>query len=265
MNSLVFILTWILSGLIAYILFCILLKKNNYLLLTFSFLFGPTALGSALVIFIYTYYIKRKYLGNVGVNPFSNDHDNVRCVAFTLESILFNLAVVKERDHYEIKGVEIKELNWNPFVYDKAGNKQYYQRDFVWSLQDKQNLIDSIYNGIDCGKIVVRERGWKTIEKLVESGEKEVAFHDIVDGKQRLNTIGGFIKGEFPDSEGNYFNDLSNEAQGNFTNNQLLSYGVMPENTSDEQVLKQFLKMNFCGVPQSKEHIEFVKEITKKL
>ncbi|MDD3988206.1 MAG: DUF262 domain-containing protein, partial [Candidatus Omnitrophica bacterium] len=212
--------------------------------------------------------IKGKFLRYVGANPFSNDSDSVRCIAYSLESILFNLNVLGEKEEkYYTKGVEvlIKNLNWNPFVYDKEGNKQYYQRDFVWSLQDKQNLIDSIYNGIDCGKIVVRARSWKDLDVIAAKGETEVAFHDIVDGKQCLNAIAGFIKGEYPDSYGNYFADLSADAQHNFTNNQLISYGEMPESSTDEQVIKQFLKMNFTGVLQSKEHIAYVKSINEKM
>jgi hypothetical protein len=39
----------------------------------------------------------------------------------------------------------------------------------------------------------------------------------------------------------------------------------MSESTTDEEVIYQFLKMNFTGVPQSEEHLNFVKEIGTKL
>jgi len=208
-----------------------------------------------------------KGIGEIGANPFVQSHFEVRCVAFTLDSILFNLNVLEEKDNkdYKIKDILIKELNWNPFVYTKEGKKEYYQRPFVWTLEDKQLLIESIYQGIDCGKIVVRERSWGTLEKMVEVGETDLAFHDIVDGKQRLNAIKGFIQNEYLDLNGNFFSDLSNSAQYFFTNHQLLTYGALPENSTDEQVIKQFLKLNFAGVPQSKEHIKFVKSINQKM
>jgi uncharacterized protein with ParB-like and HNH nuclease domain len=44
-----------------------------------------------------------------------------------------------------MKNIYVAELNWNPFVYNKNGEKERYQRDFVWKLKDKQTLIDSIY------------------------------------------------------------------------------------------------------------------------
>lgn len=214
--------------------------------------------------------IKSRYTLNVGVNPFTEDERCVRPVNYALESILYNLNVLDEKksfdDLYEINGIRIKELNWNPYVYIN-GEKKYYQRDFVWTLEQNQRFIQSIYLGIDLGKILVRIRSWNEVKKIVSSGETEVAFRDIVDGKQRLNALRGFILGEWADFDGNYFQDLSFIAQSKMLNNQLLGYSEMDEDVSDEQVLKQFLKMNFEGVPQSKEHLEYVKSIigeTKK-
>ena len=46
---------------------------------------------------------------------------------------------------------------------------------------------------------------------------------------------------------------------------ELFAYAEMDEDATDDMVLSQFLKLNFAGVPQSKEHIEYVKEISKNL
>lgn len=209
----------------------------------------------------------------IGANPFETRHDHIRMVAYTLESILFGLDIMGEKTEtheavgarYKVQGIPVPECNWNPYVYDKEGKKNYYQRDFVWTVQDKQLLIESIYQGIDCGKILVRKRGFSELEAMAKKGEIELYFHDIVDGKQRLNAIRGFLMGEFADMHGNYFGDLSYQAQHKLTDNQLFSYAEMPENSKDEDVIYQFLKLNFAGVPQSKEHIEYVKEIHKKM
>ena len=192
---------------------------------------------------------------------------NQKFVSFkALENCQRELALCKkERDEYKMGGVVINEVNWNPYVYNKTGEKEYYQRDFVWSIKDKQTLIDSIYNGVDCGKILVRLRSWDDLEKMAKNGEKELAFREIVDGKQRLDAIRGFIEGEYPDSNGKYYNDLSDYAQRRLVEHQLFSYAEMPKSTTDEEVIYQFLKMNFCGVPQSKQHIDFVKSLQNKL
>ena len=209
----------------------------------------------------------KKWIGEIGNNPFPTKKDRIENINFTLESVLFKLGIGKEsRDaKYEVKGVKIENLNWNPFVYNSAGKKQYYQRPFVWNLEDNQLLVESIYNNIDCGKILIRARSWQELEHQVEKGETELFWSDIVDSKQRLNALRGFINNEFSDFNCNYWNDLSDMAQRRFTDHQLFSYSQLPENSKDSDVIEQFLKLNFTGKPQSKEHIEFVKEISKKL
>jgi hypothetical protein len=211
--------------------------------------------------------IKEVDIRYIGANPFIEKGGDVRFVAFTLESIIHNLALIESRSetNYCIGDTEVKETNWNPYVYDKDGNKMYYQRPLVWILEDKQNLIESIYNGIDCGKVLVRLRSWSWLEEQEKKGEKELFFKDIVDGKQRMHTIKEFLEDKFQDLHGNFFSDLSAYAQYKLTNNQLISYAEMGEKTTDEEVIYQFLKMNFSGVPQSKEHIEFVKSIATKI
>lgn len=208
----------------------------------------------------------RKYTGFIGANPFPKTRDLVSNINFQLESILHTLDIIpRDRDNYQEQGVEIKRCNWNPYVYDKEGNKQYYQRDFVWTEEDKRTLIDSIYNNIDCGKILVRKRSWAEVRKSIEKGETEVAFNDLVDGKQRLKAIKDFIENKFEDSYGNFYSDLSRLAQSRLTNHQLFSYSELPENCPDEIVIQQFLKLNYCGVPQSQSHISYVKSLFDKM
>ena len=52
-----------------------------------------------------------------------------------------------------------------PFVIIN-GKKSYYQRPLVWELEDKQLLIESIYNSVDCGKILIRLKGWEELRDL---------------------------------------------------------------------------------------------------
>ncbi len=207
----------------------------------------------------------KRYTGHIGVNPFDSKRYDIRHVAFTLESVLSMLKLT-ERSTRDYKpwfedDIEIQSCNFNPFVYDESGHKVYYQRPLCWTERDKQLLIESIYLGIECGKILVRRRGIEEIQALRKKGETELSLHDIVDGKQRLNAVASFINGEFPDMHGNYYDDLTEAAQYRLVNHQLFSYCEMQENTKDKDVIAQFLKMNFCGVPQSEEHLQYVKNI----
>lgn len=203
---------------------------------------------------------------NIGADPFNRKFQSVRPVAYQMESIIHNLELeeIKRDKPYEINGITTSEVNWNPFIYDKDGNKEYYQRDFVWTEKEEKLLIESIYKGIGCGTILIRKRSWEELEKMAANGETELSFNDIVDGKQRLNTIKRFINNEIVDSYGNYFSDLSNRAQNDFTNHQLFSYAEMSDVT-DEEVIYQFLKLNHAGIPQSQEHIDFVSNLLDKM
>lgn len=204
----------------------------------------------------------------IGQNPFP-DMDwrrKIRTYNFTLEGIylhFFKDEVYKEK-RKDGTEYQIELLNWNPYVFNKDGIKEFYQRDFCWSIKEKQLLIDSIYNRINCGQILVRRHSWRDMIKESKSNDVVYEF-DIVDGKQRLNTIVEFMNNKFPDSYGNYWNDLSDYARYQFEDSHCFTLAEMEEGTTDKDVIKAFLGVNFTGVPMSQEHIDFVKEINKKM
>ncbi len=206
----------------------------------------------------------RKFTGHIGYNPFKDTFRNIETINFTLESILSRLGSLKgyEKTIYKTKkGFDIKPVNFNPFV-ELNGEKEFYQRPLVWSLEDKQNLIHSIYNRLSCGKIVIRNRGWNWLES--RDNEDECYWTDVVDGKQRLNTIVEFMNNEFPDKNGVYYNDFSSVSKRKFTDHQLFTYQEMNDTCTDEEVLEQFLLVNFAGVVQSEDHLQFVEKILKR-
>mgnify|MGYP001566821571 CR=1 FL=1 len=66
-----------------------------------------------------------------------------------------------------------------------------YQRDSdIWSLEKKQLLIDSILNGYDIPKIYFHEF---SPQKKIKG---DVYKYAIIDGKQRISALWGFIDGE---------------------------------------------------------------------
>lgn len=163
-----------------------------------------------------------------------------------------------------INGVEVKEINFNPYVIinDK---KIYYQRPFCWSLEDKQKLIESIYEDNNCGNIVLRERSWKTLEDLTSNGENELAFWDVVDGKQRLDALISFINDGFKDFHDNFYSDLSEYAQRKFRNSSAFGFVKLDENVTDEDTIKIFLHVNCSGKQMPEEHLNKIKNLTSIL
>lgn len=209
-------------------------------------------------------------LFNVGANPFPDRAWNrrIRTTNYDLEGIMLFIGasgrVGRKAEKYEINGICPCECNFNPYVL-KNGEKLYYQRDFCWTLKDKQLFIESVYQSINCGMVLLRKRSFKYVEEQCKNGNSEVGFFDVVDGKQRLGCIIDFVNDKFQDMHGNYYSDLSDRAQHLFRNSQVLTYGEMEEGTTDEDVIEAFLHVNFTGVPMSQEHIDYVREIQKKL
>ena len=184
---------------------------------------------------------ERKKFTENGVNPLVNGtwHDDMQLTNFVIDWVYCQPREV---------------FNFNPYIVDKDGEKVFYQRDLCWTLQDKQNFIDSIYFGINCGYVVLKTNGY---DKFCETGYE----YDVVDGKQRLNCLMDFFENKFPDSNGNYWKDFSKPAQIFFKGRNCITFCFLRENCSDEKVKRAFLNVNFTGVPMSKEHIEFVKSI----
>ncbi len=209
-------------------------------------------------------FISEKLTYNIGVNPFPVKGwlEDIKFLNKDLSSILntvgYELSSFKE-DYFTKNG--IGAINWNPYVIDKEGKKVYYQRGFVWTVEDKQLLIESVINGIEIGKIVVRNRSFEWIEDEIKKGNTELFAKDIIDGKQRLNALLEFVQGKFPDIRGDFYYDYSMRAKHKFQNFMGFTYGEMGENTIDETVIKTFLNINFSGKPMSQEHIEYIKTI----
>lgn len=206
-------------------------------------------------------------ISHLGANPFVEYDWNSKITFYQsdIEQVLWRVGYDRRERKYnfdKIGDVVIPELDWNPTVINEEGKEIIYQRDFCWTLEEKQLLIDSIYNHIEIGKIIVRLRSWKWVENRIKQGVVEhTTFKQIVDGKQRCNAILGFINNEFSDNYGNYWDDLSSKAQRNFFSFRQITYGELGETSTDKDVLNTFLCINHTGKPMSKEHIDYVKSI----
>lgn len=153
-----------------------------------------------------------------------------------------------------------RELNWNP-VFETQTEPVYYQRDFCWTIQQNQLLIESIFNQIPIGRFIFRKRSWEYFEKYKDDPIRQGSHYEIVDGKQRLNAIKQFIENKYPTQDGYYYKDFSINAVRRFERYSNLVVAELYENTTDEEVKEIFLLTNFSGVQMSIEHLEFVKNI----
>lgn len=90
------------------------------------------------------------------------------------------------------RGMSVQEA-YRLYRDDKLMVNRKYQRKLVWTLEEKQSLIDSILNDYPIPLILFAEKS--------ASGQSS---YEIIDGMQRLNAIFGFVEHEF-DVGGKHF------------------------------------------------------------
>jgi hypothetical protein len=149
-------------------------------------------------------------------------------------------------------------LDYSPMVLSSLLSRYYffgtnmnpeYQRDYVWSEEDKIALIDSIFNGIDIGKFAYIH---------TEDYREGVPLYEILDGKQRLRAILDYYENRFP-YKGKYFNDLCKRDQNWFEN-----YRVSVADTrglTQQQILRYFVSLNSQGRIMDAAHLDKVRSM----
>lgn len=208
----------------------------------------------------------KKYTGNIGYSPIVNKHwDSSLCsILFGLSSIFTAMNFNYDNGEFETDTLDEGEVfgcEWDSFFVNKKGEDVVYQRDFCWELKDKQLLIESIYNNIDIGKIILRSRSYEWArDRLINN--KTASFKEIIDGKQRLEAIISFVQNKYPDLNGYYWKDFSKQSKRRFLDFRALSYGEVGEKGTDEDVKSIFLAVNFTGRVMSQDHIDYVKNLT---
>lgn len=93
----------------------------------------------------------------------------------------------------EVKSKTI-ELVYREYLNQEYSVNRRYQRKLVWTIEEKEKLIDSILHQFPLPQFLVAETS------------AEQYRYEIIDGMQRLNAIVGFIENEFSLRDGRYFN-----------------------------------------------------------
>ena len=122
-----------------------------------------------------------------------------------------------------------------------------YQRDYVWSLEDKQKLIDSIFNNITIGMIVLAKVPFKSDSKSYE----------VIDGKQRLTALVEFYEDRFQ-YKGYYYSQLRARDRNHFEGYPI-AVGLMRE-PSEKEKYAAFLAVNTFGRVMNEDHLASVRE-----
>lgn len=121
-----------------------------------------------------------------------------------------------------------------------------YQRGHVWWRDEKERLIETIFNRGSIGTFAFNQRDFSF----------DGPIYEIVDGKQRLTTLNEFSQDVFP-YKGKYFSQLNRQDRSLFDNTSAQTYDL--ENAGEIEVMKLFLRVNRAGTPVDEKHIDFVR------
>lgn len=112
-----------------------------------------------------------------------------------------------------VRGEQVERIYIN-YTDKKYVVNRRYQRKLIWTIEEKQNFIDSIINGFPVPIIL-----------LADPKDNPDGHLEIIDGMQRMDAITSFISNDFP-VDGNYF-DLNTFA----TTKDMLDRNILKQNT----------------------------------
>lgn len=141
-------------------------------------------------------------------------------------------------------------IAWFNMVIEKGGLEGYptlnlspsYQRDLVWTIEDKCSLLDSIFNRRHTGNLIVIEKDYN---------------YEVLDGKQRLSTVCEFILNKFK-YKGKYFHDLSLRDK-NAIKSHYFHYTQVSGDLTEKQKVSLFIDFNTTGTQVDTKFIKSLK------
>lgn len=143
------------------------------------------------------------------------------------------------------RDLQLQASKGQGYVLDPA-----YQRGSVWSLEQKRNLIRSLFLGIPIGVIFLNRRGWH---------DEDAVSQRVIDGKQRLEAIRGFVAGEFEipgewvDSKSEWvkYADMHSKWRWDLDNSTISTIETDLKSEAEERDL--FNLVNYGGTPHTDE------------
>lgn len=170
----------------------------------------------------------------------------------------------KKYTHHVNKGLSFhflgrleEDANWDfdVFLPTKGMN---LQRDLVWTTQQKSALILTILRDQKIPPLVVVQN---------DKDETHKYNWQVIDGKQRMTTLFGYLKNEFPivhEGTEYFFNDLPVDCQRQIKMYSEIRidvhYSYADEPITDQTKIDLFEEINWLGTPQDINHLNKLKK-----
>lgn len=167
-----------------------------------------------------------------------------------LKDIKQNFDLKPQSTSSSIKYFKKLDIDWNVYLPSKERN---LQRDYVWTIEQKRELIWSV--------IIGRHIPHCAIINMINKEDDRKDLYLVIDGKQRLSTIFDFIDDKFTiEIENNFyhFSELPKDYQlaiEYYSFNYYIVNEPWDNRITDEQKIAWFKFINFAGTEQDKEHL----------
>lgn len=206
--------------------------------------------------------------GNKLVLDFSDNwhYDDVSNAEITVTGTLVSKAAQLHKRKSYAEGFERVDLNTDFMHLLDMYNREelfmdpVYQRDFVWTKEQKQLYIKNLFED----NAFVKPTFVEYSETLEDGTRKRVA--EVLDGKQRIKALIDFYNNEF-DVEGLYYKDLHYRDQFFFERLNVVYTRIMNrEGRKDlklETKIQLFLEINMLGTRMSDEDLKKAQSLLK--
>ncbi|MCK9576240.1 MAG: DUF262 domain-containing protein [Candidatus Pacearchaeota archaeon] len=145
------------------------------------------------------------------------------------------------------------KFDFDIFLPTKGKN---LQRPFCWTIEQKRELITSVLMGRDIPHFTI----------IISEFEDRTKVYKVMDGKQRLSTLIGFVKDEFTfafEGKEYLFSEMPEEIQKHVMSFHIhfdQAYEYWDDLISDDNKIAWFEQINFAGTPQDVEHLNNLKK-----
>jgi len=124
-----------------------------------------------------------------------------------------------------------------------------YQRGDEWDLSDQIKLIESVFNRVDIGRV------------LLKNFDNSQGIMEVIDGKQRITALTDYMANKF-EVKGYLYSDLPELDRATFLNHHI-GIGFVDGRVSDDKIKEIFLAVNTNGRTVSDEHLDNVRKQLK--
>ena len=162
------------------------------------------------------------------------------------KSLSFNTHEINSQIGYFADKVQV---DFDVFLPTKGIN---LQRDFVWDIDQKRELIWSV--------LMNRNIPRMAIMNVFSSNEDTEGIYQVIDGKQRLSAMIDFYNNKYTlliHGKEYLFNDLPIDYQRVIKGYHFayyIAHEPISQSFTDEDRIQWFKYINFAGTPQDQEH-----------